>query len=348
MSNNHLKDKLFQYSKTYISLDELTAFINFKNYHEQHDCISKLISEGIIKPIIKKDFTNGKIPPLYTKYRILKPKTDNSDLISEIKHLEGSFCISYYLKNVNKYKQQREIILPLSDFLKDYSDKLNWRISKNERAYQIWNYEKTLDSPTAKTIIELNNLREKLNYYNTPEPFFYYTPEKNRFSENTVLIIENKDTWYSFREIMRNVNDSVVLFEHKIDGILYGEGKKVIRESFSLSDFCETELKHKCDFLYFGDLDYEGIGIYQTLKKQSTDFDLQLFSKLYVKLIELSNLTSLRKVEKQQKEVDITLFLQDFCGETVENIKWILSDGRYIPQEALNKNILENLITDRK
>lgn len=347
MNVTSLKEKIFCFNKTFITLDELLNIINCKTYSEQHNCISDLIDKGIIEPL-KKNSTNGKIPPLYIKYRVMKPKEDDSNLISEIKHLEGSFCISYYLDNISKYKSQREFILPLSDFLKKHSDKLDLRISKNERAYQIWKYEKTLDNSTVKTIIELNNLRNKLNYYNTPEPFFYYSPEKNRFKEENVLIIENKDTWYSLREIMRKANSSIMLLEHNIDGILYGEGKKITRESFSLSDFCETELMHKCAFLYFGDMDYEGISIYQTLKNQNSDFDLKLFSALYVKLVEISRLSDLSEVKMKQKEIDISAFLENFDRKTADSVNQILLDGKYIPQEALNKSILESLITNRK
>ena len=58
--------------KTYISLNELEQLVEPSNYMELVEKINQLISDGIIRPIKNKRNTNGKIPSLFVKYRIIK------------------------------------------------------------------------------------------------------------------------------------------------------------------------------------------------------------------------------------------------------------------------------------
>jgi len=288
------------FGKTCILLDQLEKMIGSDNYNEIYSIRSAFVEKGVLEPIKNTNGTNGLIPPLFVKYRIHKPAEQNDFLREEIKHLEGSFNISFYLSNPKKYRAQRDIIYPLSEFLKYHSELLEARVSKNERAYQIWRYEKQLDITFVHSVLTFNGLDEKLNYYKTPEPFFYFSPEKLFHREQTVLIVENKDTWYTLREIMRETTNSIIIFGHKIDGLLYGEGKKINRTQ-ALDEFCETEAGHICDFLYFGDLDFEGISIFQELKTGNPRYKIELFTELYTFMLERVHI----KLLQYNKKCDI-------------------------------------------
>ena len=67
---------------------------------------------------------------------------------------------------------------------------------------------------------------------------------------------------------MRNylLNGHTEIFGAEIGTLIYGAGKGIIR-SFQDFDLCaEPYMKHpKNTIYYFGDLDYEGIGIYKLL-----------------------------------------------------------------------------------
>ena len=67
---------------------------------------------------------------------------------------------------------------------------------------------------------------------------------------------------------MRNylLNGYTEIFGAEIGTLIYGAGKGIIR-SFQDFDLCaEPYMKHpKNTIYYFGDLDYEGIGIYENL-----------------------------------------------------------------------------------
>lgn len=336
------KDILSQ-KKTCVSLDELEKLINANDYNDLYSEVSALVEKGTLKPIKKVNGTNGLIPPLFVKYRICRPAEQDEPLKEEIMHLDGDLNISFYLSNPKKYRKQRDIIYPLSEFLKKHKELLDTRVSKNERAYQIWQYEKQLDSASVRSILAFNGLNNKLNYYNTPEPFFYFSPENLLHREQTVLIIENKDTWYTLRDIMRK-GASVDIFGHKIDGILYGEGKKINR-SRALDEFCESELRHVCDFLYFGDLDFEGITIFQELKVGSPQYKIELFAELYVLMLNEYPLSVLSKMRRAQSRPETMVdFMSYFTSDHAAAISELLDNGFYIPQEAVRRDMYEKIV----
>lgn len=335
---------ILSWKKTYIFLNELEKLINVNDYNELYSIISALIEKGLLKPIKKVNGTNGLIPPLFVKYRINKPAERNEPIKEEIIHLDCNFNISFYLSNPQKYREQRDIIYPLSEFLRNHSELLRERVSKNERAYQIWQYEKQLDSATVRSILEFNGLNERLNYYNTPEPFFYFSPEKLHHREQMVLIIENKDTWYTLREIMRETSSSIIVFGHKIDGILYGEGKKINRPK-AIDEFCETEINHTCDFLYFGDLDFEGISIFQELKVRNPQYKIELFTKLYAIMLDEYPISVLDKTKKSQLcPESLDSFLSYFTKGQAAAITELLDNGFYIPQEAIRRDMFARIV----
>lgn len=335
---------ILSWKKTYIFLDDIENLTYAKDYSELYSTVSALVEKGVLEPIKNANGTNGLIPPLFVKYRIRKPAGNDNFLKEEIIHLDGNFNISFYLSNPKRYREQREIIYPLSEFLKYHSELLNFRVSKNERAYQIWKYEKQLDSLSVRSVLTFNGLDEKLNYYNTPEPFFYFSPEKLLHREQTVLIVENKDTWYTLREIMRETADLIVMFGHRIDGILYGEGKKVNRPR-ALDEFCDSELRHKCDFLYFGDLDFEGISIFQELKSRNPQYKIDLFTELYSFMLDEYPISVLGKVKKSQLRPGTTeCFLSYFTKEQKEAVTALLDGGYYIPQEAVRRDMYAEIV----
>lgn len=334
---------ILSWKKTYISLDELEKLINTIDYNDTYSAVSALVEKGTIKPIKKTNGTNGLIPPLFVKYRICRPAEQDEFLNEEIMHLNGDLNISFYLSHPKKYREQRDIIYPLSEFLKKHKELLDMCVSKNERAYQIWRYEKQLDSASVRSVLAFNGLNNKLNYYNTPEPFFYFSPESILHREQTVLIIENKDTWYTLREIMREAAP-IEIFGHNIDGILYGEGKKVNRPQ-ALDEFCESELRHICDFLYFGDLDFEGISIFQELKVGNPQHKIDLFAELYAFMLDKYPLSVLSKAKRAQSRPGaMDVFMSYFKSDCAAAINELLDNGFYIPQEAVRKDMYAKIV----
>ncbi len=339
-----LKQQISQKKKIYISLEEIEAMVSKEmSYVAIVNLIKHFICDGILKPVGNKK--NGKIPSLFLKYRIVKQENLKISYKNEIKTLCDKLNIEEYLKKPILYEKHRDIVLPLNTFLSKNKEELRTAISKNERAYQIWNDEKMLDNSLCKSIIKWNHLEETLNYYLTPEPFFDYIHTKKE--QMNILIIENKDTWYTMRKVMNQIKKDCCFWEQEIDGLVYGEGNKITKLK-ALEEY-ETEIvQQKCKFLYWGDLDYTGIEMFERVVAQNPKATIHLFSKMYESMIDKKKIEELGQIKKQQnKKIQLGLFLQEFQIQYQEKIKVILEQDKYIPQEIINASILKQLCKEK-
>ena len=141
--------------------------------------------------------------------------------------------VDYYLAHPDMYEKDRNWVLMLNQYLKKHTDALLTPESLNERSFEIWHREKFLDREQGKNI----------------------------------LILENKDPFFSMRNYLLNGHKEI--FGAEIGTLIYGAGKGIIR-SFQDFDLCaEPYMKHPENTIYyFGDLDYEGIGIYENLAEK--------------------------------------------------------------------------------
>lgn len=273
--------------------------------------IANLSLKIIIKGI-KSQGNNGMIPPLYNVYQVEKEKKDYSDYISEIKLLSSLFNIEEYIKRIEKYINNRDWILKLDKFLKEELLELEEDLSINEHSFQIFGEEKFLKD-NYKTIFETNPMLEKrLNFYKTPEPFFSYDLDidKNKLK---VIIFENKDTWYSFGKILKETKD--VKENFMFDILIYGEGKKINRSYDSLTEFNEAKYKGKeIEYFYFGDIDFEGIKIYENLKKVNPNLKIKLMKEFYKTLIVKSKEINLPKTKERQTEILEGIFFDELVS----------------------------------
>jgi hypothetical protein len=284
--------------------------------------------------------TNGMNPPLYNKYKVLPLKEDNKNFLEEINYaLYFSFSKSYYLNNIDIYKVDKPYITALTNYFRENKLKLNTPMSINERSYDIWGEEKFLKDGSGKRILKnLGIIIEDLNVYYTPEPFVYFSANKS--SAQRVLILENKDTWYTLRKLMlEGIN--IFIGEH-IDTIIYGAGKGIEK---SLEDFEFTApeyFRKPIEILYWGDIDYEGIGIYERVKhRHGAVLNINLFKEAYKLMLELSKNRTLALSKDNQNKNIKDAFFNELSAENTEEIKQILSKGLYIPQEIVNYEILK-------
>ena len=103
---------------------------------------------------------------------------------------------------------------------------------------------------------------EFLNLYPTAEPLAYYS--HTRETPQNLLILENKDTFFSMRRHLLEGGEKILGV--KIGTLIYGGGKRIIRSFQDFSLCIEPYMRDAGNKIYyFGDLDYEGIGIYEGL-----------------------------------------------------------------------------------
>ena len=316
-----------------------------QSYVEQYQYIVERIQREEIRPI-KTYPLNGKKPALHQNYWVVEKEKDYSELCEELKfRMPTSIITDYYLKNLKVYEKERNEVLLLGKYLKNQI-KDTRTISMNERSFQIWGQEKLLQKGKGKTILKHCGLSmEDLNIYQTTEPLTYYTVSKQ--VPQNILIIENKDTFYSMRRyLIEKGNDTSIpsIFGYQIHTLVYGAGKGILR---SIEDFkfcVEPYMNDSSNqYLYFGDLDYEGIGIYEQLSVLfEKEHEIVPFTVAYEKMIQKAEQTNQGNLEflpdtKEGQNRNISKrFYNYFDKTTVGKMKRILQNEKYIPQECLN------------
>lgn len=328
-----------------ISLNEIKEYFRITEYDKLYEMVCSLIGENILKPV-KVRGRNGMKPALFNEYHVIKEEIDYSNYKEEIHFKLNPFInTSYYLRNMDKYIKDRDYILTFSDFLDNDIELLNVEISRNERSFQIWSEEKYMAEGGGERLLRNCGLDMSfLNIYETSEPLAYYSLNKN--VPQNIIIIENKDTFYSIRKYIMEGKESLI-FGKNISTIIYGSGKKIYK---SFNDFRMCGEPYFFDknnkFLYFGDLDYEGVGIYEGIYELFNDnIKIELFKEAYIFMIEKYIKAGIRlpdSKEGQNKNIK-GIFLNNFNDKYKNIISDILNSGKYIPQEILNiKDIMEN------
>jgi len=207
----------------------------------------------------------------------------------------------------------------------------------NERSFQIWGREKFLQKECGKTIVKNLGINlEELNYYDTSEPLAYYS--KSKEIPQKILIIENKDTYYTMRRHL--IGSGKNIFGEDIITLIYGGGKNINKTfndyKISVEDYI-SDSRNK--ILYFGDLDYEGIIIYEGLYKLfGREYNMSPFISAYKKMIDKAKeeSISLPKTKEGQNKNISEIFLREFNEEYRIQIEEILKAGLYIPQEIVS------------
>lgn len=304
-------------------------------YGEQCAYIFSLLNEGKIKPV-RTAGKNGKKPALYLEYWLLEETKDYSELKQELLYkLASQIDITYYQHNLAAYAKERQDVLQLNSFIQNSAGLLAREASYNERSFQIWGREKFLLKGEGKKILKHCGLAlAELNCYSTCEPFSYFA--LTRQTPQKILIIENKDTFFSMRRHLLAGNE--LLFGEQISTLIYGAGKRVIS---CFQEFAVSAEPYMLDaaneLLYFGDLDYEGLGIYETLAEGFAEQgSIKPFIPAYLAMLQKSK--GYQKLPTTKKEQNRNLqgsFFNYFSAEVQKEMQNILRQDLYIPQEIL-------------
>ncbi|HHU48898.1 MAG: Wadjet anti-phage system protein JetD domain-containing protein [Caldicoprobacterales bacterium] len=330
-------DQLKPYAGKRITEKKIREILNIQDYQDYYKAMQYLLQNHLIEPVLSSG-SNGMNPPLYKRYRVQKEEKRYDDILPEIRLLHTSLNVEGYLNQPGKYKEHRGWIQPLDSWLKENQELLKTSVSINERSFQIFHQEKALrDNKDLAAVLHFNSgIRDVLNYYETPEPFFTHNikPYDEKTTVN-ILISENKDTWYTLRKIMNASGN--MLFGIGFHILMYGEGKKINRRYDTLSDYDEITLDGlQSRYYYIGDIDYEGIGIFNELTEQNPALQIKLMTPLYIMMLEKSKEVSLPFTKDMQVESNPESFLAEFEPQYRDMIVKILQSRRYIPQEILN------------
>ena len=325
-----------------IKLEEIERKQRPESYAQLCSYIYGQIEDGSLKPV-KASKTNGKKPALYYEYWMTKQDAngglDYSLYEEELKYrMSTKVSVDYYLRHLEQYHKDREWVLMLNRFLlRIQQQETVMPVSKNERSFEIWNREKFLQLESGRKILKRCGIdASQLSYYETSEPLAYYS--RHRRTPQNLLILENKDTFYSMRRHLLEHDE--MIFETAFGTLIYGAGKGILR-SFQDFSFCvEPYMKaQENQIYYFGDLDYEGIGIYERLAEpfECWQYEIRRSTAAYERMLaKAQKVCGLPMTKEKQNRRISGRFFAYFSEQTVLKMKEILESGRYIPQEILN------------
>ena len=345
-----LLEKLLITAKKTISDEELQQIFQESDYDLFHTEVEKLVESGVLVPV-KSSKTNGRLPPLFNRYRIIKPQEDYTISLESIRRLNPLLNLAGYLQRPELYKKHIEFVEGISKYLWFAQDLLDRPMSRKERSFSVWGREKFLDEHLAlvREVLKYNHLEEDfLNYYDTPEPFFEYHHSQGELM--TVLVIENKDTWYTFRKLMQLTGKNIFAGT-VVNVLLYGEGNKITKKGALEEYWAATIAKAQSQprFLYFGDLDWEGIRLFFRTREANPSLELKPFSYLYRLMLELAESVELPKSLDQRGVIGpLPEFLTLLGLPEEESLRTLLTEGKYIPQEIVNYQVAAKILTEQK
>lgn len=173
-----------------------------------------------------------------------------------------------------------------------------------------------------------------LNCYETAEPFSCYAHERR--TPQKILVIENKDTFFSMR--CHLLGGASAILGETFGTLVYGAGKRVLSSFRDFSVSAEPYMKERAnELLYFGDLDYEGVGIYENLAASlAPQWEIKPFAAAYRAMLAKGAGVALPRTKEKQNRHITGAFFACFPAADVLAMRKILEAGRYIPQEILN------------
>ena len=339
-----LESFILNRNKKTIDIVEIMQYYG-ANYEGLVREINALIFRGILEPVAASG-SNGRRPAMHNRYRIKKTEVDYTNAYDEIRMLHAKFDHQVYFDRPELYLKYRTEIQALSDFLWNRRNEIDEPMSINERSLSIFGREKYLRENYSlfSGIFKMKEFSlEDLNFYETPEPFFEYVFENSK--DSNILVIENKDTWYTLRKVMKDRGCNRI-FGVPFHCLIYGEGKKVTRSRGRLREYQDEILgSGSHTFYYFGDLDFEGISIYQETVLKNPEVRVVLFKELYsLMIIEGEKIILPETRDHREPRADLDAFLSHFTVEESQKITNLLKEKRYIPQEILNYHIFDELV----
>lgn len=329
------KELLLKYNRKSITREKLFELFNTTDDEKLYKHIQNMEEDGMLEKI-QSSATNGNFYfPIYDKYRILVKNEISEDEIIAIKNLNPKIKNKDYLiKKFNDYRQYSSQINDLDRYLfqKDVSE---IAVSRKERSFIIFNEEKQLDDKKFCNLLKNIGLtKEDLNFYDTPEYCFndYIPLRKNKL---TLLILENKDIWFNVRRLMFESGCSEIFGTH-IDGVVYGCGNQ-ITENNALSQYGNFMSVESIDYLYWGDIDREGLNIYLRLINNNENLNISLFVPAYEAMLERSeDYTIPNSLDGRKLMGDYDCIYDLFDNSHKEILSNMIEQNKRLPQEIID------------
>ena len=323
---NKLIEYLKSYKKKTIKLSELEKLPDGSlDYEKFESSIKKLVEDNIL---IEKGSKINSLVLSYgvNHYKLQKDKID--EINNYILKLSKEIDLGEYFKlSKGIFLNDLPFIQAVNDYILSNGFPKSY-VTSQERSFNISGDEKWIDEKNGKKLLERIKVWDKLKIVNDSDPLMLAVNQKG--FENPVhyhLIVENKATFLALMDILRETNYTT---------LIYGCGWKIVSNYYMIDK--QLNLKDKNEFMYFGDIDKEGISIWNSLNEKmkvniAVDFYKDLLKKDY----------SIGKKNQKRNNEAIDNFLNFFTNSEKEALLNMINSDGYLPQEGLNKEELKRI-----
>ena len=341
-----LLKKLGEYRKKTITRAELEEYTGKIPDEELYSEIDICVKKGYLQPVISSRTNGNNLFPIHDKYKVILPKKDYSGVIEDIKSLHPLLINNdYLLSKPDLYLKYKSFFACINSWLFNNSNKSVIEISRKERAFEIFNEEKTLDNKSFWQLLNSIGINKTiLKFYDTPEYCFNdYIPRKK---DNLNLIIcENKDIWFNLRKLMfeEGINCFCGL---NFDGVIYGNGNKISKES-ALTEYTRF-LGYDFDsvrYYYWGDIDKEGFEIFNRVVNENQRISITLFIEAYKLMLDLAeNRIIPDSDDNRSHNLNYNFIYELFDADYASELKKYIEANKRLPQEIVSYAQLKKVV----
>lgn len=335
----NLCDELKNYPRKTITWQQIAELIGVHDERSLHAEIQNCIDSGKLTPMSSQGTNGNNKFPLFVKYRVQNSEAEDAFMVREIASLHSALQKDGYLqRHPEQYRKYRIPLQTLSKYLFQNAE-IPIQISRKERSFEIFGEEKQLDDSGFQRVLNRLSIHaERLAYYDTPGDTFYdFIPaQKSRMS---ILICENKDIWYNLRRMMFE-QKKTVLWEHKIDGVLYGQGNQVTSPA-ALSNYTKFLNLVEPQYYYWGDIDREGFNIFLRLQQANPTLSISMFVSAYKAMLRLAEgkiMPHSHDHRNRMENYSPIYALFPACTQSV--LKKIMEENIRVPQEIVSYAVL--------
>ena len=334
-----LKEKLRLWKKASITKEELEQLTGLHSDEALYTVVQEAVKCGLLKPFGNAKTNGNRRYPIYMKYHIVREKSDDAALLPEIQKLHPVILQNGYLpKHPDTFQQNRENIELLSRWLfRNLSKPV--AVSRKERSFEIFGQEKILDDAGVKNLLNrLNISAEMLGFYDTPAYCFHdYIPKRS--DRMCLLICENKDIWFNLRKMLSEYGRST-LWGNALDGVIYGQGNSIC-ELNALTEYTRFLDISDVRYLYWGDIDREGLNIAVRLFRNNPELNIQPFCAAYLQMLERAKSLQIQHSDDQRERMeDYAIFLAAFSADKQLQLVNAMEQNLHIPQEIISFAVL--------
>lgn len=234
--------------------------------------------------------------------------------------------ISYYLQEgLKEWEADYMLLQQIAAYLRRYGLPAT-EATDQERSYQIFGDEKVL-LEGGRGILRKLGLDEKMKISNFADPLMLAVrPEYLQEAPlHHHMIVENKATYYAVLDLLPHL---------PLTSLVYGAGWKIAGNINCLPKQLGREQAQHCCW-YFGDLDEEGIAIWHAVqRKMAVKVALPFYQAL------LKKTPSFGKENQMPNRAAREHFFSEFAKEQAQEMRHLLDEHGYYPQESLNKEDL--------